>query len=148
MANRSMDVAERDGDVIFLRKLREGPAAKSYGLHVASLAGLSENVLRRAAELMASFSAQKQKSTPETVTSGGQPAGSPAGPGTGRHYDPGAKIIKELAGIETDAITPLEALNLIHRWKKFIQSTGKGRAERYETKHHSGIGKDMPSLFD
>jgi DNA mismatch repair protein MutS len=47
MANRSMEVLDRDGEIIFLRRIQEGPAAESYGIHVARLAGLSEGVLER-----------------------------------------------------------------------------------------------------
>ncbi|MDR2730294.1 MAG: DNA mismatch repair protein MutS [Treponema sp.] len=53
LANRSMDVLDTDGKIVFLRKLKEGPAAESYGIHVARLAGLSEPVLRRAGEILA-----------------------------------------------------------------------------------------------
>lgn len=52
LANRSMEVLEKGQKIIFLRKLKEGPAAESYGIHVAKLAGLSENVLQRASEIM------------------------------------------------------------------------------------------------
>jgi DNA mismatch repair protein MutS len=52
MANRSMDVDERNGKVVFLRKIREGSASESYGLHVAALAGIPERVLKRAGEIM------------------------------------------------------------------------------------------------
>jgi DNA mismatch repair protein MutS len=52
LANRSMEVLDKDGKIIFLRKLKEGPAAESYGIHVARLAGLSENVLNRAEQIM------------------------------------------------------------------------------------------------
>ncbi|MDR3171158.1 MAG: DNA mismatch repair protein MutS, partial [Treponema sp.] len=52
LANRSMEVLDRDGEIIFLRKLIEGPAEESYGLHVARLAGLSERVLNRASSIM------------------------------------------------------------------------------------------------
>jgi DNA mismatch repair protein MutS len=52
LANRSMEVLDKDGKIIFLRKLKEGPAAESYGIHVARLAGLSENVLGRAEQIM------------------------------------------------------------------------------------------------
>ena len=111
MANRSMDVAERDGEIIFLRKLREGPAAKSYGLHVAALAGLSDRVLRRAAELMAGFS---ERGIPEKQK-----------PLEGKGSEPQLnsrenKVIKELSDVEINALTPLDALNLIQRWKKTI----------------------------
>jgi DNA mismatch repair protein MutS len=52
LANRSMEVLDKNGKIIFLRKLKEGPAAESYGIHVARLAGLSENVLGRAEQIM------------------------------------------------------------------------------------------------
>ncbi|GHV96323.1 DNA mismatch repair protein MutS [Spirochaetia bacterium] len=52
MANRSMEVLDQNGEIIFLRKLREGPAAESYGIHVARLAGLSGAVLERAEYIM------------------------------------------------------------------------------------------------
>jgi len=69
LANRSMEVLEiplNSGisgtqvdisrilgeKIVFLRKLKEGPAAESYGIHVAKLAGLSQNVLKRAAQIM------------------------------------------------------------------------------------------------
>jgi len=47
-----MEVLEKDGGIIFLRRLREGPTAESYGIHVARLAGLSPAVLDRADEIM------------------------------------------------------------------------------------------------
>jgi DNA mismatch repair protein MutS len=52
MANRSMEVLNKDGEIIFLRRIREGPAAESYGIHVARLAGLAERVLKRAERIM------------------------------------------------------------------------------------------------
>ncbi len=52
LANRSMEVLDKNGKIIFLRKLKEGPAAESYGIHVARLAGLSETVLGRAEQIM------------------------------------------------------------------------------------------------
>jgi len=58
LANRSMEVLDKDGKIIFLRKLKEGPAAESYGIHVARLAGLSENVLIRAEQIMSLLKAR------------------------------------------------------------------------------------------
>ena len=53
LVNRSMEVLEHGEKIVFLRKLKEGPAAESYGIHAAMLAGLSQNVLERAGEIMA-----------------------------------------------------------------------------------------------
>jgi DNA mismatch repair protein MutS len=55
MANRSLEVDESEGQIIFRRRLVEKPAAESYGLHVARLAGLHDSVVKRAAFLMASM---------------------------------------------------------------------------------------------
>jgi DNA mismatch repair protein MutS len=52
LANRSLEVDELDGKIVFRRRIVERPSAESYGLHVARLAGLSEPLLARAAELM------------------------------------------------------------------------------------------------
>jgi DNA mismatch repair protein MutS len=58
MTNRSMDIEESGGKIIFKRRLREGASMQSYGIHVARMAGLSENVLARAAEIEAVLSAK------------------------------------------------------------------------------------------
>jgi DNA mismatch repair protein MutS len=55
LINRSMRVDEEAGVIIFRRKIQDGPAAESYGIHAARLAGLSEKVLERAAQIMERF---------------------------------------------------------------------------------------------
>jgi DNA mismatch repair protein MutS len=52
LKNLSMDVIDDHGEIIFLRKIKEGPSNKSYGIHVARLAGLPESVLERATTIM------------------------------------------------------------------------------------------------
>ena len=70
LANRSMEVLEKGENIIFLRKLKEGPAAESYGIHVAMLAGLSQNVLNRAQEIM-SLLKERDKDLRDTFTGTG-----------------------------------------------------------------------------
>lgn len=55
LKNWHVDAVEEDGTVIFLHKMMPGPADKSYGVHVAKLAGLPEPLLQRAQTLLASF---------------------------------------------------------------------------------------------
>ena len=133
MVNRSMDVAEKDGKIIFLRKLREGPTAESYGLHVAALAGLPEKVIARGTEIMDSLSQGKAPldlKNHKTAVSSSLPGSE-------------AKIIKDIADLETETLTPLEALNLIHRWKKLEQSGKNVRASSQKPQK-----PPSPSLFD
>jgi len=67
LANRSMEVLEKGEKIIFLRKIKEGPAAESYGIHAAMLAGLSQNVLERAGQIMALLK-ERDKDLRETFT--------------------------------------------------------------------------------
>ncbi len=46
--NLNVDVSEENGSIVFLHKIVEGPASRSYGIHVAKLAGVPENVLKSA----------------------------------------------------------------------------------------------------
>ena len=48
--NLNVDVAEENGDVVFLHKIVEGSASRSYGIHVAKLAGAPSELLERAQE--------------------------------------------------------------------------------------------------
>ena len=57
--NLTMAVTEIDGRVVFLRKVIAGAASRSYGIHVARLAGLPERVLTRAREVLANLEAQE-----------------------------------------------------------------------------------------
>src|SRR4029077_3289594 len=62
LRNYRVDVLERGDDVVFLHAVVEGGADRSYGVHVARLAGVPERVTRRAAEILSQF---------ETHTAGG-----------------------------------------------------------------------------
>jgi DNA mismatch repair protein MutS len=140
MANRSMEVAERNGEIVFLRKLKDGPAAGSYGLHVAALAGIHGNVLRRAEELMASFPGQKQNMQP-FISETAMPVKSRQ-----LHVK---KIIDDLSELDSNELTPLEALNLIHRWKKLVDRTGKDTVKQVkELDEPKNTESTEPSLFD
>ena len=50
--NLNVDVAEENGNVVFLHKIVEGPASRSYGIHVAKLAGIPKSLLERADEIL------------------------------------------------------------------------------------------------
>ena len=63
VVNLTMAVTEVDGRVVFLRKVIAGAASRSYGIHVARLAGLPERVLTRAREILANLEAQELDET-------------------------------------------------------------------------------------
>jgi len=142
MVNRSMDVDERSGKIVFLRKIREGPASKSYGLHVAALAGLPEGVLRRAGEIMSrhkkEIPAYHNAPFPEAETRKSLPGSE-------------SKVLRELSELEINTMTPLEALNLIQQWKNTIDKTIGGEKKPVSVQKINNASKlpvAEPSLFD
>jgi DNA mismatch repair protein MutS len=149
LANRSMEVLDDDGKIVFLRKLKEGPAAESYGIHVAQLAGLSENVLQRAwrimellkerdSDLTDTFHNGKLIQHDETVVNRNDKTIKKEKP----FSIPQSKIEKLLDDVNLEQITPLEALNLIGQWKKLA-----GIPHQKQTKPVNEEGPNL-SLFD
>jgi DNA mismatch repair protein MutS len=119
-----MDVRENDGKIVFLKKISPGAAASSYGIHVAHLAGIPGIVLERANTILAALQKQAGDSSVEIdteirETSGGSAAiaVSPAAPGL---FSDEELILDEILSCNPDAMTPIEALTLIARWKKSL----------------------------
>lgn len=102
--NYSVSVREWKDDVLFLRKVVPGPASRSYGIAVARLAGVPDAVVRRARDLLQQLEEGKG---PEAASAA---AGADANPQMDLFDDPAAAIRRELAGIEVDSMTPLDAL--------------------------------------
>ncbi len=106
-----MDVAERDGGVVFLRKIKEGVTENSYGVHVARLAGVPKSVVDRADEILSHIQASSgpEADIPSPVRT------ERALPGL---FSDEEMVLSEILSSEPDSMTPLEALGLIARWKK------------------------------
>jgi DNA mismatch repair protein MutS len=104
--NLSVAVAEWKGDIVFLRQIVPGPAPRSYGVEVARLAGVPAPVVARARTLLAGLEAGKGPvaRTPET------PAAQ-LSLFTAREE----QIRRELAGLDPDRLTPIEALAVLAR---------------------------------
>lgn len=104
--NFSMAVKERGNDVVFLRRVVAGGADKSYGIHVAKLAGLPGKVVERSQELLAQIESEASCRTPINEKSV-----EPTPMNSLFH----ACLADELAAIDTLTLTPLEALNILHK---------------------------------
>jgi len=118
LANRSMEVLDNDGKIVFLRKLKEGPAAESYGIHVAKLAGLSQSVLQRAGQIMGMLK-ERDADLSKTFQYDNKEETADDAPPAAQNADKFEKLLKET---EPEQMTPLEALNLLCQWKKLAQS--------------------------
>lgn len=113
----TMQVKEWEGDVIFLHSVGKGTADRSYGIHVAKLAGLPEAVIDRSTEVLALLE-QEGKTARVTKPGSELPLFQvPAKPA------PAKKSAAEdrLSQIDPDALSPREALDLMYELKKLTK---------------------------
>ncbi|HYA34750.1 MAG TPA: DNA mismatch repair protein MutS, partial [Candidatus Binataceae bacterium] len=114
--NLSMAVREWAGEVLFLRRVIEEPASRSYGIEVAKLAGLPETIIKRARQILANL---EQGELDES----GHPrlarrAGKPAPAGQLALFTPSeARVLQELRLADIDRMMPIDALNFLVRLK-------------------------------
>lgn len=115
--NYCIAVKEKGDDIVFLRKIVRGGADKSYGIQVAKLAGVPEPVIARAKELVEELSAADISVRPRAVQA--EPEMEQISLfDTVKDDD----IITELREMDLGNMTPLEALNTIHRLQNKIKN--------------------------
>jgi DNA mismatch repair protein MutS len=109
-SNVHLDATEHRGQLVFLHAVKPGPANQSYGLQVASLAGVPRAVIRRARAYLRALENQQGQaqglqtgfdfSTPEPI--------------------PGSALRDALEAIDPDALSPREALDHLYQLKKLL----------------------------
>lgn len=110
--NLTVSVAEQDDTVVFLHRIVDGAATRSYGIHVARLAGVPEPVIRRAREVLATLE-QLNVDLTERERPAARSAESPAVQLTlFTPSDP--PLMKQLRELELDGLSPRQALDLLY----------------------------------
>jgi len=99
-------------DVVFLHKISPGPADRSFGIHVARLAGLPDLVLKRAREILARLEG-------EAATGAGPARTAPAAEPTLPLFDE-HPVLHEVRVADLDDMTPLELVRRVAEWKKAL----------------------------
>ncbi len=117
-------VLERADEIVFLHQVVAGEAQRSYGLHVARLAGMPKTVLRRAAEILQALEAQGTRTleTPHSATKFANIA-EPSPPPSSDETDTLSKIEPLLAALrelDPDALSPKEALAEIYKLREML----------------------------
>jgi DNA mismatch repair protein MutS len=112
--NYSVSVKERNDEVVFLRKIVEGGADRSYGIHVARLAGLPVEVLTRAQQVLTQLESASSQSSQADLF-----AAPPAAPDASLPRP--HPIIEEVRQMDLFSMTPLEALNRLADLQRRIE---------------------------
>ncbi|KRL28593.1 DNA mismatch repair protein MutS [Limosilactobacillus frumenti DSM 13145] len=148
LKNVHVGATEKNGELVFLHKVSAGPADKSYGIHVAKLAGMPEPLLKRADNILKSLEGKQvklpnvegdQSSKPvqehelakQTVSEPQQPT-QPVVESNGqlelfatpkRHKmsSTDQQIIKQLKELNLMGMTPMEVMNQLYRWQQKLK---------------------------
>lgn len=117
--NYNVAVSEEGGQVIFLHKIVPGGADKSYGIHVAELAGLPRSVINRAQEILSTLEADAREMKAKEAFAVQQlsflPTSNP--------------LIEEIKDLEIDGLAPLDALNKLYEWQQRLKRAQEEKDE-------------------
>ena len=105
--NYKINVREIAGSIVFLRKIVRGGASRSFGVEVAALAGVPEDVTLRAKVILKELERGEKKR-----------AASPQEEVPEEEVTEEQNLREELAGIDVNLLTPMQALALISEWKE------------------------------
>jgi DNA mismatch repair protein MutS len=114
--NYNVAVKEWQDQVVFLHQIVPGAADKSYGIHVAQLAGVPRSVNDRARDVLAWLESQHHAAAPAAAPAGGN--------GRADHWqltlfgDDEHPLVDEIRAANLDELTPLAALELLHAWQQ------------------------------
>ena len=120
LACRTMRVKEWQGDVVFLHEIALGAADRSYGLHVARLAGLPSAVLDRAEEVLHALETGERAGSAARLADD-LPLFAAARPVSGSLRAEPSAVEDELAKVSPDELSPKGALEILYRLKGLIK---------------------------
>jgi DNA mismatch repair protein MutS len=119
--NLRVTVHEWKDKVVFLRKVVEGAADRSFGIQVAQLAGVPKEVTKRAKKILGGLE-------DGTFLTGRETSQRATGSQLDLFSASGASVLSELDALDPDSMTPMDALAVLSEWKRRVR-TGDGEEE-------------------
>ena len=110
--NVHVDAIEEDGKVTFLHKVKEGPIDKSYGIHVARLAGLPEDLLDRADKILKTYESNEKNENHEVYVQQTLDFEE-------KHEN--SKLEEEIKNLDILKMTPMDAINYLYELKNKVK---------------------------
>lgn len=115
--NVHVSAHEENGNITFLHKIKNGAVDKSYGIHVAKLAGMPEELTKRASEILAYYENHKVNKSNDGNVQLEMVFEEP------KKEDP---VKKFMEGIDPVYMTPIDAINTLYELKELISKTKQG----------------------
>jgi DNA mismatch repair protein MutS len=114
---QNVAVAEEHGRIVFLRRVVPGAADRSYGVHVAELAGLPKAVVQRAREVLRELESSHANGAGAALSASPQLSLFASTP-------PDDGLRRELASLDVDAMSPLEAMTALYELRERARAGG------------------------
>ena len=122
VCNMNVAVREYDDEIVFLHKIVEGGTDRSYGIHVARLAGVPKELLERAKSILRDLEEDAEDLGPRIsahAPGAARAAGGPGGPQQLSLFaQPRSAIERELEALDLDRLAPLDALLKLWEWRE------------------------------
>ncbi|GAK10997.1 DNA mismatch repair protein MutS [Geomicrobium sp. JCM 19039] len=131
LKNVHVRAEEEDGNVIFLHKVEDGKADRSYGIHVAKLANLPNQVIDRAEHLLQELEQTELKPTPESKVHEQLVLFEETEPESTKKQDKAdqrskSEIEQEVQHLDVLHLSPIQALEKIYEWQRKINDSERG----------------------
>lgn len=111
--NAHLAASEHGDNIVFLHRVQEGPASRSYGLQVAQLAGVPADVIRKARDKLAELEAGSKP----MIGSGIAPT---VAPSQAELFSAPSKVEQNLSALDPDNMTPKDAMEALYQLKKLL----------------------------
>jgi DNA mismatch repair protein MutS len=121
VCNMNVAVREWNDEIVFLHKIVDGGTDRSYGIHVARLAGVPRDLIARAKEILADIEREAEDLAPRIARSMPGTRGAEPGPVQLGLFEGKRSLIEaEIAALDVDRLTPIEALLLLRELKQML----------------------------
>jgi DNA mismatch repair protein MutS len=130
LKNLHVEIAEEDGELVFLYSVAAGVAERSYGVYAAKLAGLPRPVVRRAEELLHEYEGGEAgvALTDEEERQFAARLNAPASPSQGEDVP----LVRALLELDPDALSPVEALMKLFELRRMVERTGAQNVKAFK----------------
>ncbi len=144
LSNVHVGAIEENGELIFLHKMQDGPADKSYGIHVAKLAGMPNDLLDRADVILSKLESQEVTQLQDKIIEAKSVNEEEIRTNTKKNKEQNNddsqlslftpeivqvnnkddKLIKEIKDLDLIEMTPLDVMNVVYKWQKQLKKKG------------------------
>lgn len=122
VCNMNVAVREWNDQIVFLHKIVDGGTDRSYGIHVARLAGVPVELVDRAKEILADIEEDAEGLAPRIAKASKRGKGAAEVPQQlGLFQAPRSEIEREIEKLDLDRLTPIEALLLLREWRQKLR---------------------------